>query len=100
MDVLLQSVVLDMVLLSFQENTVKKEEAVREVYAKFDKLLVVSSYEPLQKTISFIDFIDGLYSEEDVAIKGILHVLKVETSKELDFKLEDEENKDGRLSMK
>ena len=100
MEYLLQNEILDMILISFQENTAEKEEAVRDVYAKFDRLITAASAGPLMTAISFIDFIDGLYSEEDVAIKGLLHVLRVETSKELDYKLESEDLSESPIALK
>lgn len=91
METLLQDDILAIVLLTFEENTNQKKKAFKTVFAEFDQILSKATRKVLEDTISFIDFIDGLYSEEDCIVKGILKELRNQVSNELDYKIEDAE---------
>ena len=86
MEFLLQDDVLSIILLSFEENTAEKQNTIRSIYNHFDTSLTNASREVLIKIKSFIIFINGLYTEEDISIKSILSVLQNEVDKELEFK--------------
>lgn len=90
MDNLIQNEILNLVLLSFEENSEAKKRAISASYQEYDRLIAEAQGDTLSKTVVFIDFIDNLYSEEDEAVKAMLHVLKTEASKELDFKPDNE----------
>lgn len=91
METLLQDDILAIVLLTFEENTNQKKKAFKTVFTEFDQILSKATRKVLEDTISFIDFIDGLYSEEDCIVKGILKELRNQVSNELDYKIEDAE---------
>jgi hypothetical protein len=91
METLLQDDILAIVLLTFEENTNQKKKAFKTVFVEFDQILSKATRKVLEDTISFIDFIDGLYSEDDCMVKGILKELRNQVSKELDYKIEDAE---------
>ena len=86
METLIQNEILDLILLSFEENTDEKKEAIKYVYQRYDALISMAPREVLINSIAFIDFIDNLYTTDEEAIKAILRVLKEEATKELDFK--------------
>jgi hypothetical protein len=85
---LIQDDVLDLVLMSFEENSDEKAKEIKRVYGDYDNLISLAQRPILLNTVEFIDFIDGLYSKEDNAVKAILSVLRDEAQKELAFKPE------------
>ena len=88
MEYILQDDILSIILLSFEENTIEKQNTIKEIYSHFDESLSTANRDVLIKANSFVDFIDGLYTEEDISIKSMLKVFKGEIKKELDFKPE------------
>lgn len=88
MEYQIQDEILNLILLSYIENTEEKKETVKEIYQKYDNLITAAGREDLISTVAFIDFIDRLYPTEETVIKGILRVLKEEANKELAFKPE------------
>ena len=86
----LQNTILNIILLSFEEPSDDNEKALRACNAVYDNLIAKANKEALDKSIAFIDFIDSLYTEEDKDIKNTLHVLRVEASKEVDYRIEEQ----------
>ena len=76
MDNLIQNEILNLVLLSFEENSEAKKRAINASYQEYDRLIAEAQGDTLSKTVVFIDFIDkeGMMRFEKNPVFGLVYI--------------------------
>ncbi len=98
MEYILQDDILSIILLSFEEDTSEKLKAVKSTYKHLNETIRIANRKELTSTINFIDFLDSLYTDDDVCIKTSLGIIEREILKVLTIDPEVEQECGIRLN--